>query len=547
VPVLSDAIRVQAPRPSTAGSQRHALGELHAGQECDQHQGGDPDDAAEPLEPNHQGRRRHVAARQHLGDAANLGAAPGRRDHARDPSRQHRGAGVEHVAPVAERRIGREHGIGLLGGRQGFAGQQGFIDAQLPGAEQAQVGRHQSAGNQAHHIARDQLGGLDPARHAVAQDHRELAHQDVERRGAARRPPLLVGADRGVELEHHEDKAGVGPFPDQERYQGCGQQQIHQRVLELPQIDPAQARALGPGQHIRPIARTPDLDLGRVQTLRPGFERGQRRIGVESMPEDSVRTIRIGHGPNMTDTSVDRIALDQAGPCLLRRFVFTPPMGLESERWPRMARPNLEPTRMPMFYETKDNKHGLPRDPFKSCIVPRPIGWITTMSAAGVVNLAPYSFFNGVCSDPPMVIFANNGPAKDSLVNCEATGEFVANLATWELRDQMNETSAAVGPDIDEFTLAGLETEPAQLVKPPRVKAAPIHLECVYHQTVELPSNTPGTRNAIVLGRVIGVHIKDEVLTDGFVDMSKIKPIARLGYMDYTRVDMVFNMNRPAV
>ncbi len=200
-----------------------------------------------------------------------------------------------------------------------------------------------------------------------------------------------------------------------------------------------------------------------------------------------------------------------------------------------------------MFYETKDNQHGLPNDPFKSCIVPRPIGWITSMSAAGVVNLAPYSFFNGVCADPPMVIFANNGPAKDSLVNCEATGEFVANLATWELRDQMNQTSAGVGPEVDEFALAGLETEPAQLVEPPRVKAAPIHLECLYHQTIELPSATPGTRNAIVLGRVIGVHIKDEVLTDGMVDMSKIKPIARLGYMDYTRVDLVFTMNRPAV
>ncbi len=210
-----------------------------------------------------------------------------------------------------------------------------------------------------------------------------------------------------------------------------------------------------------------------------------------------------------------------------------------------------------MFYETKDNRHGLPRDPFKSCIVPRdpfkscivprPIGWITTLSAAGIVNLAPYSFFNAVCSDPPMVIFANNGPAKDSLVNCEATGEFVANLATWDLRDKMNQTSAGVGPEIDEFTLAGLETEPAQLVKPPRVKAAPIHLECLYHQTIELPSNSPGTRNAMVLGRVIGVHIKDEVLTDGKVDMSKIKPIARLGYMDYARVDTVFTMPRPAV
>jgi len=200
-----------------------------------------------------------------------------------------------------------------------------------------------------------------------------------------------------------------------------------------------------------------------------------------------------------------------------------------------------------MFYETKDNSHGLPHDPFKSCIVPRPIGWITTLSRDGVVNLAPYSFFNGAALNPPMVMFSSNGPEKDTLVNCEQTGEFVANLATWELRDQMNETSAQVDPAVDEFTLAELEAVPARLVKPPRVKAAPIHMECLYHQTVELPCDVPGERNAIVLGRVVGIHIDDAVLTDGLVDMAKLKPIARLGYMDYTRVDLVFTMKRPVV
>ncbi|MEE8187701.1 MAG: flavin reductase family protein [Kiloniellales bacterium] len=203
-----------------------------------------------------------------------------------------------------------------------------------------------------------------------------------------------------------------------------------------------------------------------------------------------------------------------------------------------------------MFYETKENRHGLPRNPFKSCIVPRPIGWISTLGADGVVNLAPYSFFNGVASDPPMVMFASNGspsiPEKDTLRNCEATGEFVASLATWDLRDQMNRTSAPVAAEIDEMALAELEQEPARLVKPPRVKAAPIHLECLHHQTIELPCDVPGGRNALVLGRVIGVHIRDEVLTDGLVDMAKIKPIARLGYMDYTRVDLVFTMERPS-
>lgn len=202
-----------------------------------------------------------------------------------------------------------------------------------------------------------------------------------------------------------------------------------------------------------------------------------------------------------------------------------------------------------MFYETKDNRHGLPRDPFKSCIVPRPIGWITTLSPDGVVNLAPYSFFNGVASDPPMVMFASGSmsrhPEKDSITNCEATGEFVVNLATWDLKDQMNQTSAEVPPEVDEISLAELTTEPARLVKPPRVKESPIHLECLYHQTVDLPRDQPEGRNAMVIGRVVGIHIRDEILTDGMVDQSKFRPIARLGYMDYTRIDMVFTMPRP--
>ena len=202
-----------------------------------------------------------------------------------------------------------------------------------------------------------------------------------------------------------------------------------------------------------------------------------------------------------------------------------------------------------MFYDTRSGGHGLPHDPFKSCIVPRPIGWISTLSLTGVVNLAPYSFFNGVASDPPMVMFASSGRQphgpKDSLANCEATGEFVVNLATWELRDAMNQSSAPSRPEIDEMAAAGLEAAPSSLVKPPRVKAAPIHLECLTHQIVELPCDDPAGRNAMVLGRVIGLHIDDAVLTDGLVDLDKFRPIARLGYMDYTRVDLVFSMARP--
>ena len=197
-----------------------------------------------------------------------------------------------------------------------------------------------------------------------------------------------------------------------------------------------------------------------------------------------------------------------------------------------------------MFYETK-NPHGLPHDPFKSCIVPRCIGWISTLSASGIANLAPYSFFNGVSGDPPMVMFSSGGRYKDSLPNVEATGEFVCNMSTWELREQMNLSSADASPDVDEFEFVGLEREPSVLVKPPRVKASPIHLECRHFQTVHLPHGPNSDHNAIVIGEVIGIHISDSVLTNGMVDMSKFRPIARLGYMDYTIADEVFTMLRP--
>ncbi len=201
-----------------------------------------------------------------------------------------------------------------------------------------------------------------------------------------------------------------------------------------------------------------------------------------------------------------------------------------------------------MFWET-DKPHGLPHNPFKSCVVPRPIGWISSISASGQVNLAPYSFFNGVSGEPPMVMFGANGNTaertKDSLANVEETGEFVCNMSTYELRDQMNASSAQVDADIDEFDLAGLETEPSQLVSPPRVKAAPIHMECIYYKTLDLPSETPGMRNALVTGRVVGIHIKDEFLIDGIVDIERIMPLARMGYKDYTHVEKIFSMTRP--
>lgn len=202
-----------------------------------------------------------------------------------------------------------------------------------------------------------------------------------------------------------------------------------------------------------------------------------------------------------------------------------------------------------MFYEVSKG-HGLPHDPFKSLVVPRPIGWISSLSAAGVVNLAPFSFFNGCGTEPPQVLFHNStgygdGRYKDSMSNVEETGEFVANMVTWELCERMNETARHVPSSVDEAAMAGLEMEPSVLVKPPRVKGSPTHLECRHIRTVELLSDRPEFRNFIVFGEVIGVHISDDVMTDGLVDMSKFRPVARMGYQDYTVVDSVFTMAFP--
>jgi len=202
-----------------------------------------------------------------------------------------------------------------------------------------------------------------------------------------------------------------------------------------------------------------------------------------------------------------------------------------------------------MFYETH-NHHGLKRDPFKSLVVPRPIGWISSQDGKGRVNLAPYSFFNAVASDPPMVMFSANGAhseggLKDSAKNAEESGEFVCNLATFELREKMNASSASLPRNTDEFQVAGLTPAPSTLVKPPRVAESPVHLECRWIKTVALPSNNPDEPNTVIFGQVIGIHIDDSLIKDGMIDMAVLRPIARLGYMDYTVVDNVFSLNRP--
>jgi len=203
-----------------------------------------------------------------------------------------------------------------------------------------------------------------------------------------------------------------------------------------------------------------------------------------------------------------------------------------------------------MFYEPEKNNHGLAHNPFKSCVVPRPIGWISTLGADGVPNLAPYSQFQNLTFDPPYVMFAANqttdGRRKDSVVNTEQSGEFVYNMVTYDLREAMNLSAQQVPPDVDEFELAGVTKAPSRLVKAPRVAESPIQFECRYHQTIRLPGNgTMGTVD-IVIGRVIGIHIKDEFIQpDGKLNILKVRTIARLGYYDYTVIESIFEMIPP--
>ena len=197
-----------------------------------------------------------------------------------------------------------------------------------------------------------------------------------------------------------------------------------------------------------------------------------------------------------------------------------------------------------MFYDAR-TKAPLKHDPVKALVAPRPIGWISTLSREGVANLAPYSFFNLVASGPSIVAFSSAG-RKDSQTNAEQTGEFVCNIASFDQREAVNSSAATLPPEVDEFALTGLGTLPSQLIKPPRVKGAPAHLECVYLQTVPLFSKD-GVRNGfdLVLGEVVGVHIDDQFVKEGLVDTAAMRLIARLGYLDYSVTDEVFTLKRP--
>ncbi|WP_299481385.1 flavin reductase family protein [uncultured Roseibium sp.] len=200
-----------------------------------------------------------------------------------------------------------------------------------------------------------------------------------------------------------------------------------------------------------------------------------------------------------------------------------------------------------MFYDTELNDHGLPHNPFKAIVSPRPIGWISTLDGNGRANLAPYSFFNAVGDRPPIVMFSSSG-YKDSAANVAETGEFVCNMASWDLKDEMNISSAAVGSETCEFELSGLEMASSRLVKAPRVARAVTALECKHLKTLRLEDLSGAeTDNWIVFGQVVGIHIDDSIIVDGKVDVTRFKPLSRLGYMEYAAITEVFDMARPKV
>ncbi|MBN8187373.1 MAG: flavin reductase family protein [Rhodobacteraceae bacterium] len=198
-----------------------------------------------------------------------------------------------------------------------------------------------------------------------------------------------------------------------------------------------------------------------------------------------------------------------------------------------------------MFYRPEEG-HGLPHNPFNAIVTPRPIGWISTRGALGD-NLAPYSFFNAVAYVPPQVMFASTsskedrGDTKDSVAQLRESGVFCVNIVEEAMRDAMNATSGPWQAGQDEFELAGIEKAECRTIDCPRVAAAPAALECKVVQVVQLP----GAANFVTFGEVIGVHMRDDCLVDGRFDVTRFRPLSRLGYRDYATVTEVFELKRP--
>lgn len=188
----------------------------------------------------------------------------------------------------------------------------------------------------------------------------------------------------------------------------------------------------------------------------------------------------------------------------------------------------------------------LPHDPVKALVAPRPIGWLTTISAKGIVNLAPYSFFNQMHTSPPILAVGSDG-RKDTIRNLEEVGEFVWNLVDYAQRDVMNASSASFARDVGEPQAVGIEMAPARRVRPPRVKASPAALECRLVEIVRLKRASGQPLDGwMALGEVVAVHIDDAMIKNGRVSTAALDPILRAGYMDYFRLGESFAMQRPA-
>jgi len=204
---------------------------------------------------------------------------------------------------------------------------------------------------------------------------------------------------------------------------------------------------------------------------------------------------------------------------------------------------------MTHFFEPSKG-HGLPYNPLKAIVSPRPIAWVSSLSASGVPNLAPYSFFNMVNESPPIVMFScspvADRPVKDTLGNVLASREFVIHIVPSALRDAMNVSSGPHPENVDEFEAAGLAKAPSQIVAPPRIADAPIALECRYHVSLAFPGSDNAGGYHAVFGEIVGVHIADAVLEDGIVKVETYAPLARLGYKDYSVVEETFALARPS-
>lgn len=200
-----------------------------------------------------------------------------------------------------------------------------------------------------------------------------------------------------------------------------------------------------------------------------------------------------------------------------------------------------------MFYDPRSEDHGLPHNPWLALVVPRPIGWIATVGRDSTPNLAPYSCFNAISGRPPFVMFSSDSP-KHSVTNAEETGVFCVNIATYTLREAMNQSSALYPRDVDEFAASGLTAVPCENIPCVRVAESPIAIECRLSQVLSLtPSTGAECLNRVAIGEVVGIHIDESILRDGLVDIEALQPLGRMGYMEYTVPPRSFTMSRPAL